>query len=62
MALGLFVDGATNGTIIRNNVIEDTGEGAQKTGIRLGREVGEVELENNTIKAVVRILDEREKK
>lgn len=62
IALGLFVDGATNGTIIRNNVIEDTGEGIQKTGIRLGKDVGEIKIENNTIKAAVRIMDEREQK
>ena len=62
VAMGLFVDGATNGTIIRNNVIEDTGQGIQKTGIRLGKEVGAVRIENNMIKAAVRIMDERDKK
>ena len=60
--LGLFVDGATNGTIIRNNVIEDTGAGIQQTGIRLGKDVGDVEIENNTITANVRVLDEREER
>jgi len=34
---GLFVDGATQGTVIRGNTIEDTGAGIQKTGIRLAR-------------------------
>ena len=55
-------DGATNGTIIRGNLIEDTGEGIQTTGIRLGKEVGDIRIENNTINAAVRVLDERTKK
>lgn len=62
VGLGLFVDGATHGTVIRNNLIEDTGEGIQTTGIRLGKEVGDVEIESNTINANVRILDERTQK
>lgn len=56
---GLFVDGATRGTVIRGNVIEDTGGGRQTTGIRIGREAGEVVLEGNTIKAASQVLDER---
>lgn len=57
---GLFVDGATGGTVIRGNVIEDTGGGRQKTGIRIGRDAGEVVLEGNTIKAANELIDERE--
>ena len=56
---GLFVDGVTNGTVIRDNVIEDSGAGVQTTGIRLGKDVEGVELINNTISARVRVLDER---
>lgn len=57
---GLFVDGATEGTIIRNNVIEGTGAGRQSTGIRIGKEAGAVVLEGNEIKAADRLLDERQ--
>ena len=57
---GLFVDGATQGTLIRNNVIEDTGVGRQKTGIRIGRLAGEVVLTDNRIKASRHTLDERQ--
>ena len=57
---GLFVDGATQRTLIRNNVIEDTGVGRQKTGIRIGKQAGEVVLQDNTIKASRETLDERE--
>ena len=56
---GLFVDGATSGTIIRNNVIEDTGSGRQKTGLRLGKLSTEVVLESNTIKAQTPLVDDR---
>lgn len=56
---GLFVDGATRGTIIRSNTVEDTGGGRQKTGIRIGKQAGEVVLEGNTIKAANEVLDER---
>jgi hypothetical protein len=53
------VDGATNGTIIRNNLIEDSGSGQQQTGIRIGQQAGEVALENNTVKAAHKMVDER---
>lgn len=56
---GLFVDGATHGTIIRNNAIEDSGTGRQKTGIRMGKNAGGVVLEGNTLKAERPVLDER---
>ena len=59
---GLYVDGATEGTIIRNNVIEDTGKGVQKTAMRLGKHAGEATLENNTIKAETSLIDERTSK
>ena len=57
---GLFVDGATQGTLIRHNVIEDTGAGRQLTGIRIGEQAGEVVLEGNTIEANRPTLDERQ--
>jgi parallel beta-helix repeat protein len=56
---GLFVDGATHGTIIRSNVIEDTGSGKQKIGIRIGKQAGEVVMESNTVKATIKLHDER---
>lgn len=56
---GIFVDGATHGTIIRSNLVEDTGSGRQKTGVRLGKHAGQVVLDNNTIKAMNQLLDER---
>jgi hypothetical protein len=55
----LFVDGATDGTIIRNNVIEDTGAGRQTTGIRIGAGAGSVVLEGNTITARLPLQDDR---
>ena len=58
---GLFVNGATRNTIIRSNVIEDSGSGRQKTGIRIGKQAGEVVLEGNTIKAANKLQDERRK-
>lgn len=58
---GLFVDGATDGTIIRGNIIKDTGSGRQQTGIRIGRRAGEVTLEGNTVAATTRLLDERDR-
>ncbi len=59
---GLFVDGATHGTIIRSNIIEDTGAGRQKTGVRIGKQAGEVVLERNTVKAANEVRDERQKR
>ena len=58
---GLFVDGATHGTVIRGNTIEDTGTGRQRTGICLGKNAGTVALEDNSIKAETTLLDERGK-
>ncbi len=59
---GIFVDGATRGTILRNNRVEDTGVGRQKTAIRLGKGAGEVILDGNQIRAATPVLDEREKR
>jgi parallel beta-helix repeat protein len=56
---GLFVDGATHGTIIRSNIVEDTGGGRQKTGIRIGSKAGEMILESNSIRAAHQVADER---
>ena len=56
---GLFVDGATHGTIIRSNIIEDSGTGRQKTGIRIGSRAGGVEIEGNSVKAATPLQDDR---
>ncbi|MFZ9856513.1 MAG: right-handed parallel beta-helix repeat-containing protein [Limisphaerales bacterium] len=56
---GLFVDGATQGTVIRHNTIDDTGAGRQRTGIRIGRQVRDLVLEDNRIRAELPTLDER---
>jgi parallel beta-helix repeat protein len=59
---GLFVDGVTDGTIIRNNTIEDTGNGRQRTGIRIGSRAGTLLLEGNSIKAATPVQDDRSPK
>lgn len=56
---GLFVDGFTDGTILRRNRIEDSGSGRQKTGIRLGKNARSVELDGNQIQAATPVADER---
>lgn len=56
---GLFVDGVTSGTVIRKNIIEDTGSGRQTAGIRIGSQTEDITLEENTITAEKRVLDER---
>ena len=56
---GLFIDGQTNGTVVRNNTIRDTGGGKQAVGIRIGKAVGEVTLEGNVIRATQEVKDER---
>ncbi len=56
---GLFVDGATRDTVIRDNLVEDTGSGRQQTGVRIGSRAGEVTLAGNRIKAATQVLDER---
>ncbi len=59
---GLFVDGVTQDTVIRRNTIEDTGDGRQKIGIRIGRKVGAVTLDENSVRAPQPLADEREKR
>lgn len=56
---GVFVDGVTHGTVLRSNVIEDTGPGRQTHGIRIGRKAGPVVLEDNRIRAPHPVSDER---
>lgn len=53
------VDGVTRETLTRYNLIEDTGIGRQVTGVRIGRQAGEVILQDNTIKANRPTFDER---
>jgi parallel beta-helix repeat protein len=57
--VGLFIDGETNGTVVRNNTIRDSGKGVQKVGVKIGANVGEVVLKDNTIRAAKEIVDER---
>ncbi len=56
---GLFIDGETNGTVVRGNTIRDTGKGGQNVGIKIGVRAGEVTLEGNTIRAKDDVVDER---
>lgn len=56
---GLFVDGVTNDTVIRNNTIEDSGSGRQSTAIRLGKNARTVHLNDNSIRAKSALIDER---
>lgn len=56
---GLFIDGETNGTVIRNNTIRDTGGGKQAVGVRIGPSAREVTLQDNTIQAKEAVKDER---
>lgn len=53
------MDGATQGTIICRNSIEDTGSGKKKIGVRIGKPVGQVILEENTVKAETDVQDDR---
>lgn len=57
--VGVFVDGATAGTVIRDNKIHDSGSGRQATGIRIGKRVADIVLEDNQIDATTPLLDER---
>ena len=56
---GIFVDGETGGTILRNNTIEDSGKNIQKTGIRIGAKAGSVTIGGNRITAETDIQDLR---
>jgi parallel beta-helix repeat protein len=57
--VGLFIDGETNGTVVRNNTIRDSGKGVQKVGVKIGANVGEVVLKDNRIRAPKEVMDER---
>jgi parallel beta-helix repeat protein len=57
---GLYLDGATSGTVIRNNTFTDSGARRQTTGIRLGHQVRDVQMEENSIDADTPLLDERQ--
>jgi hypothetical protein len=57
---GLFIDGATHDTVVRSNLIEDTGTGRQRIGIRIGAHTGNVVLQDNRIQAETPLLDERQ--
>jgi hypothetical protein len=56
---GLFIDGETDGTILRDNTIRCADPEA--VALHLGPRVGEVTLENNTLVAARRMLDERQR-
>lgn len=53
----LNIDGETNGTVIRNNVVENGDPEA--VGIRIGKKTGDVVIEDNQIRAASQIRDER---
>lgn len=57
-SIGLYIGGETNGTVIRDNIIECAG--ANSVGIRIGSKAGEVVIENNQIHAEQEISDERQ--
>jgi hypothetical protein len=47
---------------LKNNIIRDTRSGEERkqtVGIRIDKHVGQVSLENNTIEAPRRLLDQR---
>lgn len=56
---GLYIDGNTNDTVIRQNTIEDSGIGRQTTAIRIGERAGMLTLDGNQIKAEQAVVDER---
>lgn len=58
--VGLLIEGETRGTMIRGNTIRDTGRGRQTIGIRIGPKAGDVVVEENTIKAEKKLVDERD--
>ncbi|NIA13500.1 MAG: hypothetical protein GWP08_05420 [Nitrospiraceae bacterium] len=57
---GLFIDGETNGTVVRGNTIRGTRGGGQTVGIHIGKDAGGVLLEDNTIHAETKLVDERD--
>ena len=52
---GLFIDGETDGTVVRGNTV-----GGQEVGIRIGKDAGGVALDGNTIQAKTEVMDERD--
>jgi len=61
-AAGIRIRGYTNDLVFKNNIIRDTRENdaqKQNVGIRIEENVGQVTLENNTIKAKTVIDDRR---
>lgn len=52
---GLFVNGQTNGTVIARNIIRHNG----KTGIRIGPEAGNVDIQHNEITADKPVVHEK---
>ncbi|MBX7256069.1 MAG: right-handed parallel beta-helix repeat-containing protein [Candidatus Hydrogenedentes bacterium] len=58
--VGLNIEGTTNGTVIRGNTIEC--DDPKDAGIRIGEKAGDVTLDDNRIKAVKPLLDERRRR
>jgi parallel beta-helix repeat protein len=59
---GIFIDGETDGVVIRENVISDTRQGSgrtQRVAIRLGEKARTVVLDGNRIAADIEIEDQR---
>ena len=54
---GLKIEGETNGTVIRGNVIET--EGPDEAGIIIGKNTGNVVIEDNQIRSARQMCDER---
>jgi hypothetical protein len=60
VATVLIVATASYGdAVVRNNTIRDSGKGVQKVGVKIGANVGEVVLKDNTIRAPKEVMDER---
>ena len=55
--LGLYIEGETDGTVIRDNVIEV--KAPQGVGIRIGRKVRTIAVESNEVRAACKVEDER---
>ena len=46
--VGIDVDGPTHDTVVRNTRFEDSGDGRQRIGVRIGEQARNVQLEANT--------------
>ena len=46
--VGIDVDGPTHDTVVRNDRFEDSGDGRQRIGVRIGEQARNVQLEANT--------------